>query len=264
VSFRIDTIGGKVYWAAYAADVIRRANLDGSQVEDIVTEVSSVRDIEKDVENDYIYWTDNKGLYRADMKGGQPEVLIESSIGPGLITINYNENKIYWVDKNGATTVKRANMDGSGVETVLTRDDDNMLSIINDMIFDNKNNLLYWNDYSPGSGGYRIMCAEPDGGSVREVLAGFGPVKSSVIDPVEELIYWTTGRYREVMKANVDGTGVHTVLRLGFALGTPHKGTIALDRNADLLYWGYTTQPWGTFTRVSTTGEGYESFELDL
>ena len=55
----IDTINGKIYWTDQWADKIQRANLDGTNFEDLVkTGISSPTDIALDVSGGKMYWTD--------------------------------------------------------------------------------------------------------------------------------------------------------------------------------------------------------------
>jgi DNA-binding beta-propeller fold protein YncE len=83
----VDHRGGKIYWTEYGnsggQDAIRRANLDGTNV----------------------------------------ETLLDSSDGldtPQHIAVDPDAGKIYWADLRGATKVGRANLDGSNVEALYT------------------------------------------------------------------------------------------------------------------------------------------------
>jgi len=85
----VDPVGGKVYWSVwepeYEVEVIRRANLDGSDVEDIVLE--STPSLALDVEGGKIYYIRRDGYYvsRANLDGSEREgVIYTGDIGQGL------------------------------------------------------------------------------------------------------------------------------------------------------------------------------------
>jgi Low-density lipoprotein receptor repeat class B len=61
MSVDVDPFGQKVYWTEYNTRKIRRANLDGSNVQDVVTNFlgtyTAPRGISLDLTNSKIYWT---------------------------------------------------------------------------------------------------------------------------------------------------------------------------------------------------------------
>ncbi len=77
----IDPAGGKMYWTDAAGGVIRRANLNGSNVETVVSGFTG---------------------------GGLRGIAIDSAAG-----------KMYWAD-SAAQKIQRANLDGSGVQDLIT------------------------------------------------------------------------------------------------------------------------------------------------
>lgn len=88
----IDVEGGKLYWTDYVVDVVRRSNLDGSDIEDIYVVGSNrnPRCITLDLAEGKVYWGQdveiqgNTGkIMRMDLDGADPETVIE---GVGLIT----------------------------------------------------------------------------------------------------------------------------------------------------------------------------------
>ena len=93
---KLDLFSNKMYWTDSALNMIRRANLDGTEIEDIITE----------------------GLET-----------------PSGIAIDKNTNKIYWTDR-GIDKIQRANLDGSNIETIIDYDLDGLtfMSIYGDAI----------------------------------------------------------------------------------------------------------------------------------
>lgn len=81
----VDPIGGKIYWTDYVVDVVRRANLDGSDVETLFAVGANFnpRGIALDFRNNKVYWGqdidfDGTGgtIMRMDFDGAQPEVFL--------------------------------------------------------------------------------------------------------------------------------------------------------------------------------------------
>ena len=71
---------GKIYWTdgkyPYRDRIIRRANLDGSNSEDLLTGLDSLGDLAVDDTAGKIYWTDKSGIRRADLDGTNAEILL--------------------------------------------------------------------------------------------------------------------------------------------------------------------------------------------
>lgn len=87
----IDPIGGKIYWTDYVVDVVRRANLDGSDVETLFAVGANFnpRGIALDFRNSKVYWgqdIDFNGtggtIMRMNFDGSSPEVFMD---GLGLV-----------------------------------------------------------------------------------------------------------------------------------------------------------------------------------
>ncbi len=244
IRFRIDHTEGKLYWVEVDGGIgsIHRSNLDGSQVEDLMTEQGYPRigDIEIDESANQFYWTVPKpsddvkaGIYRAGLDGRDIEHVIDSR--PYLLTLDSNDNYLYWTDDAQWGTIIRVKPGETVTDTVLSVPDIRLNP--NDLIFYPMHNKLYWVEGFIGSAGLRIMQSDSDGNNVQEVLAGFGDPVSVAIDPVEKKAYWTTGWSREVMKVELNGSNLQAIIREYVATSTPYKGHIFLDRDNDKLYW---------------------------
>ena len=81
----VDPEGGKIYWSDYVADKIQRANLDGTNVQDLVT------------------------------NNPQPPLVLAA---PWALAVDTDQGKVYWTDTI-LNRMMRANLDGTNVETVL-------------------------------------------------------------------------------------------------------------------------------------------------
>ena len=125
----VDTNNGKIYWTNYKARKIQRANLDGTNVEDLI-ELPRVRvpkGIALDVKEGKIYSTDahlNTGsgiIRRLNLDGTEPHIQLKNTRlnGPLDIAVDPYRGKIYWIDFNPGR-IHRANLNGTDAEDFLT------------------------------------------------------------------------------------------------------------------------------------------------
>ena len=116
----LDVSGGKMYWTNGGTDTIQRANLDGSNIEDLVTGLSYPQGIALDVSGGKMYWTDwgTDTIQRANLDGSNVEDLVTGLSYPQGIALDVSGGKMYWTD--GVTdTIQRANLDGSNIEVLV-------------------------------------------------------------------------------------------------------------------------------------------------
>ena len=154
----LDVAGGKMYWVntGLRADLegrlnvgtqkIQRANLDGSNVEDLVTRGLEHPDgIALDVVSGKMYWMDwdTDKIQRANLDGSNVEDLITRGLdGPADIALDVVSGKMYWTDRD-TDKIQRANLDGSNVEDLVTRDLEWPTSIALDVV----SGKIYWSDW---------------------------------------------------------------------------------------------------------------------
>jgi hypothetical protein len=117
-------IHGKMYWAnANVPERIQRANLDGTNVEDLVsTGLDFPTDVALDVHGGKMYWVDSgtNKVQRANLDGSNVQDLVTTGlVTPRYIDLDLGARKMYWTDSD-TDKIQRANLDGSGVEDVLT------------------------------------------------------------------------------------------------------------------------------------------------
>ena len=126
----LDLVNGKIYWTEWTefppnpdelTDTIQRANLDGSDIEVLVTGLLVPQAITLDIEGGKIYWTNwppVDTIQRANLDGTNIEDVLPGTGGLHDIVFDFSEGKFYWAD-TATTYIQRANVDGSEVEEVV-------------------------------------------------------------------------------------------------------------------------------------------------
>lgn len=119
-------LNGKMYWTHLSRNKIYRANLDGSNIENIpvITE-GDIGGIALDVADSKMYWVTrwkNAGIWRANLDGSNIERLVTGLTAPNYIALDIARGKMYWTDyrKDGPDKIVSADLDGSNVKEVVT------------------------------------------------------------------------------------------------------------------------------------------------
>ncbi len=164
----VSSTGGstpKMYWPDSVTDKIQRANLDGSNVEDLVTTGLSDPDgIAMDAAGGKIYWTDTltDKIQRANLDGSNIEDLITEGLGdPNIIALDISGGKMYWTDWI-MNKIQRANLDGSNIEDLVTE-----LGDPRGLALDVVGGKIYWTDV----GTSKIQRANLDGSNVEDLIS---------------------------------------------------------------------------------------------
>ncbi len=175
----LDVVSGKIYWINSGfrvipqgvldteTDKIQRANLDGSNVENLITQgLNAPIGIALDVVSGKMYWMDwgTDKIQRANLDGSNVEDLVTRGLdGPTDIALDVVSGKMYWTD-SGTDKIQRANLDGSNVEDLVTRGLEWPTSIALDVV----SGKMYWTDW----GTQKIQRANLDGSNVEDLVTG--------------------------------------------------------------------------------------------
>ena len=118
----LDVAGGKVYWTEQTGENtgrVRRADLDGSNVE-LVKELNNVpQGIAVDPSNGKLYLTNSRGkVQRFNLDGSNFEWnFIVNLSSPQGIALDIAGGKIYWTEED---SIRRADLNGENIEDVVT------------------------------------------------------------------------------------------------------------------------------------------------
>jgi len=251
----LDVTGGKMYWTEFSSGVIRRANLDGSGMEDLVTTgLSHAAGIALDLTAGKMYWADGATEYsakiqRANLDGASVETLVDDPlIAPQNVVLDLTAGKMYWSDL-GTDSWWRANLDGTDLEEILLSVYGTPIGVALDLSVDK----LYVSEY--GGASSEIKRCNLDGTGVEVILdSGVGAIYGLTMGPaVAECSnasmssVWMTivtgiEVYDYAVWLHFDGLG--TIIDMGAYNVPDPAGTYAIEPDCDMTgtIWtdGYT------------------------
>jgi hypothetical protein len=128
--FDLDIVNGKIYWSQVPSLAclpgeckIQRSNLDGTSIEDVLVGLDPMARLRIDRIAGKMYWSSafldcgTLQMYRANLDGSMVELLPDGCCHTQGLDIDHSAGKMYL---NASSTIKRANLDGSGLEDLIT------------------------------------------------------------------------------------------------------------------------------------------------
>lgn len=215
----IDNEAAKLYFVDDDNLQIKRCNLDGTDVEVLYDDFSGVSNIALDTENGFVFWTNRQdgSVHRGRLDGsGSSEMIINTLSLPEGIA--YHAGKIYISDVDVppvGENIYVANANGSGLEVLVPG------AWGYGMAIDPVNERLYFGD--------QAVFDNPDDNRIKSVnmndptdltsLVSLEPLGSNgsrtygiTVRPDEGKFYWTDRNASVIKRANLDGTGVESIL----------------------------------------------------
>lgn len=172
----VDPAGGKIYWTSsdgYVAGngTVRRANLDGSAIENVVSGMVYPYGTALDIASSQVYWIqqESNAIRRASFTGASNQSVysLGGSSYAFSVAINPLAGKLYWTDP-GNGQVMRSNLDGTGAVPVAAL---NQFSLDAGLAVNPYGGRLYWAD----TFNHAIYTSDLNGGGA-QVLFGSGQV----------------------------------------------------------------------------------------
>lgn len=155
----VDENNGKVYWGDENGNV-SRCNLDGSSLQTGIVNIDggTIRAVAIDSKNSklYFYEVENNNLYKANLDGTSPAVILTGYYGYAICVDEAN-GKIYFdaqTDDESVSGLYRANLDGTNPTKI-----DDTQSRIYGIAIDSKKSKVYWS----GRDTYEIYQANLNG-----------------------------------------------------------------------------------------------------
>ncbi len=223
-SLNVDTVGGKVYWSERGSDggTIKRANLDGTSTESLVTLPTTPQSITVDTVRKKLYWGDTfEGkIQSVDLNGENITTIIQFDDIITHIAVDAEGAKLYWADSK--LRIRRVNLDGTSIETPLTGWKSNRSRGVGGIaIADGK---IYWTERQNSSivGGI-IYRANLNGTNLETLATPQGTPTGVAVDTVNGKVYWANS-HGGIQRMDINGGEIENVVYGitapgGFALG---------------------------------------------
>ena len=275
------TEGGWDRWGADSLGTgsIQCANLDGSDLETLVSELDTPWGIALDGDMPYgdLYWT-NLGvsapgmgrIRRANLNDSDIETLISDlSSYSYSIALDVSGGKMYWTDSSSSITdtdrIRRANLDGSNIETLIS----DLLHPYS-IALDVSGGKMYWTelgaDWFSDTG--RIRRANLDGSDLETLVSELSHPVSVALDVSGGKMYWTdwdadSPGAGSIRRANLDGFNIETLIS-----DLSHPYSVVLDVDGGKMYWTAMstdfTSSMGRIRRANLDGSNIETLVSEL
>ncbi len=219
----------KMYWSDRGSNTIRRANLDGSDVQTLVSGLSEIRGMALDLQHHMLYWADNGSnkIQRSLLDGSHVEDLVTQGLGfPAGIALDIAADKMYWADAS-TRKIQRANLDGTQVEDLVTG-----LGSPYFVTLDLQHSHLYWTDY----GTDKIQRADLDGTNIVDIVTtGLELPRGVDLDLQDGKMYWADRQTDLLQRSELDGSNIQTLHQAMPSSAAPHG--VAVDPLREQVYW---------------------------
>ena len=212
----VDPLAEKIYWTDSSLNGIYGANLDGTNVKEIVNLGQGKPGDIALVGNELLYWTNSPPkILRVNPDGTDLQEVLIPGAGVDGIAVDVANEKIYWTEWT-AQAIRRANLDGTSVETLISTGVSGPAYVGLDV----PSGKMYLIDHLAG----KILRANLDGTDLEELITGLSAPSDMVLDLVARKMYWTHHHNRgaEVWWADLDGTNVENIIdmpELGNSVG---------------------------------------------
>lgn len=239
----------KIYWSEWGK--IRRANLNGSNVEDVITGLVYTKDISLDFQNNTIIWIEEDTAKVKGVELGYNKIMRADSDGSNIEEIIGG----YHTPFEGGGTLKECNKNGVCRVWIKPQGKDRV-EIDPEQYFlpwcislDNQKNHLYWVDRAHR----KFQRANLDGTGVKDVKEFRSTSAWDMkLDLKRGKLYWVEFATRKIQRMNLNGTGIEVVVdRWNSAILS-----IGLDVDAGHIYWTSTNR--GIIHRASMNGVNIE------
>ncbi|MBN2243445.1 MAG: DUF5050 domain-containing protein [Acidobacteria bacterium] len=220
----------KIYWTeSYPSGThpVSKANLDGSSPQELCTSSRGFTGVAVDPVHRKLYLAGWDKIERADLDGSNRQDLV-TSIYPEDLDLDLLAGKMYWTNYTyDDATIMRANLDGSGVETLTGHLGDGC--VLTGIDVDAAGGKVYWVERFDD----QIMRANLDGSGMETLLRCSDGVSNSYdVVIYGSYLYWTDWNYG-ICRAELDGDNPQAP----YISGLNDPLYIDVDRTNGKFYW---------------------------
>lgn len=196
----MDTLNMKLYVSDYGADKIYRSNLDGSNFIEFRTGLDSPNGMTIDYEEEMIYWDTSNGIQRGDMNN------TDVNQKEDFVTGQTNDPDGLDIDLVNRRLYWVNYNGGVWSKNLDGTGETELLPTVEGGSMKVIENRIFYDEYV-GSGDIRLKSANLDGTGVATVAVGIGRVVYGIgYDAENQKIYWGDRATDVMMRANLDGS----------------------------------------------------------
>ncbi|KAK3568547.1 hypothetical protein QTP86_008754 [Hemibagrus guttatus] len=255
--FAVSVFGGSVYWTDWRTNTLAKANKwTGSNV--TVIQKTSAQPFDLQIYHPsrqpqtlkrFLLYVRRSEIRGVDIDNPYMNIMTALTVPDidDVTVVDYDalEERIYWADVK-TQTIKRAFVNGTSLETVISGDIQNCRGLAVDWLSRN----MYW--LSSENEETQINVARLDGALKTSVIHGIDKPKCLAVHPAKGKIYWTDGN--TINLANMDGSN-----RKVLHQNQRDPVGLSIDFPASKLYWISSAN--GTVNRCNLDGSGFEVIE---
>ena len=200
----VDATRGVVYWTISdnAGNKVQKANLDGTDVKDVITGLSGTGDLTLDAETGTLYVSlMNEGKIIAVSTDGTKRSDFVTGLNiPDELLFDAKHQMLYCTC-SGDGTIQEIKLADGQPRTILTTQ-----GVWFGLAIDPLTDHLYCVQSSRGE----IDRAKLDGSDAKQIVSGLQNVDGLALDADNQKLYWT--ELGKISQANLDGTGIEVLV----------------------------------------------------
>jgi hypothetical protein len=224
----VDEQAGKLYWSSVNGQGIRRANLDGTQMEIFFADSDPILGLAHDPVNERILFYKDQDIRWAKTDGSNVETLLEDFGAVENITVDAAAGKLYMGQRGftGNGLIWRCNLDGSGLEQIVSGISNGPIGLGVDAAA----GRVFW---AQGGAGQRGIRSTDLSAGDRQTLVDDVDADALIVDPASQQVLWTSnsGGVDWIERAAYDGsdrTAIHTNIGAGGIVLVPEPAAAAV------------------------------------